>query len=150
MFAIYVGCANVLSNWNLAKCLLFISSVEVVQSFRNFSQCTTVTAALYVKLWTIEHMENKLWAFRTNFLYCNNTHIYFSWLICAIKSRLVIGSWVWSMIRRQLHNLKLISQWTKWPPFRRRYFQTHFCEWSFVFWLKFHWSLFPRFQLIIA
>ena len=24
----------------------------------------------------------------------------------------------------------LISPWTKWPPFRRRYFQVHSCEWK--------------------
>ena len=24
----------------------------------------------------------------------------------------------------------VISPWTKWPPFRRRYFQMHFCEWK--------------------
>ena len=37
--------------------------------------------------------------------------------------------------------------WTKWTPFRRQYFQMHFCE---SFWFKFHWSLFPRFQLTIT
>ena len=34
---------------------------------------------------------------------------------------------------------------TKWPPFRRRYFQIRF-----VFWLKFHRSLFLRARLIIT
>ena len=37
--------------------------------------------------------------------------------------------------------------WTKWSLFCRRYFQMHFREWSFVFSLKFHWSLFVRVQL---
>ena len=33
--------------------------------------------------------------------------------------------------------------WTKWLPFRRRYFQMHFREWKvFIFWSIFHWSLF--------
>ena len=41
--------------------------------------------------------------------------------------------------------------WTKWPSFRRRHIQTHF-PWmkKFEFWLKFHWSLFPRVQLTIT
>ena len=40
---------------------------------------------------------------------------------------------------------------TKWPPFRRRYFQTHFCEqFFFVFRFKFHISLFLRVQLTIT
>ena len=40
---------------------------------------------------------------------------------------------------------------TKWPPFRRRYFQVYFFRMkSIVFWLKFHWSLFLRVQLIIT
>ena len=29
--------------------------------------------------------------------------------------------------------LYLISPWTKWPPFCRRYFQMHFCEWKFLY-----------------
>ena len=86
-----------------------------------------------------------------------------------------------------LQQHQLISPWTKWPPFHRRYFQMHFrdiithpcpntCKsilthwgqdkmagisqttcsntfcWmnSFVFWLKFHWSLFQRVQLTIT
>ena len=37
----------------------------------------------------------------------------------------------------------LIFPWTKWPPFRRRHFRTHFLEWkSSIFLLKFHWSFF--------
>ena len=39
---------------------------------------------------------------------------------------------------------ELISAWAKWPPFRRWFFQMHI---RFVFWLKFHWSLFLRAQL---
>ena len=27
----------------------------------------------------------------------------------------------------------LISPWTKWPPFHRRYFQVHFCEWKILY-----------------
>ena len=44
--------------------------------------------------------------------------------------------------------IQLISPWTKWLPFRRRYFQMHF-SWMkiFQFWLKFHWSLFLNVQL---
>ena len=38
----------------------------------------------------------------------------------------------------------LISLWTKWPPFCRRYFQMHFHDENFVFWFIFHWSLFLR------
>ena len=53
--------------------------------------------------------------------------------------------------------LFFINRWTlthwgrdKWLPFSRRHFQTHFLEWKiFEFWLKFHWSLFLRFQLTI-
>ena len=34
----------------------------------------------------------------------------------------------------QHHRLQqLISPWTKWPPFRRRYFQMHFREWKVVY-----------------
>ena len=34
--------------------------------------------------------------------------------------------------------------WTKWPPFHRRYFQMHFREWTFfIFWLKFT-EVFPK------
>ena len=41
--------------------------------------------------------------------------------------------------------------WTKRPPFRRRYFQTHFRESKvFLFWLKFHWRLFLMVQLTIT
>ena len=29
-----------------------------------------------------------------------------------------------------IHSPQLISPWTKWPPFRRRYFQMHFREWK--------------------
>ena len=38
----------------------------------------------------------------------------------------------------------------KWTTLFRRHFQTHF-SWTkiVVFWLQFHWNLFPRFQLSI-
>ena len=40
--------------------------------------------------------------------------------------------------------------WTKWLPFCRRHFQTHFDERkSFLFRVEFHWSLLPRVQLTI-
>ena len=46
---------------------------------------------------------------------------------------------------------RLISPWTKWLPFHRQHLQMYFHKWkwlkSFVFWFKFHWSLFPRVQL---
>ena len=43
----------------------------------------------------------------------------------------------------QVGHVNSFPPWTKWPPFRRRYFQMYFREWkSFVFWLKFYWSLF--------
>ena len=29
--------------------------------------------------------------------------------------------------------LKLICPWTKWPPFRRRYFQMHFRQWKVLY-----------------
>ena len=45
-----------------------------------------------------------------------------------------------------------ISPWTKWPPFRRRYFEINLFSGmkSFIFWLKFHLSLFLRVQLTIS
>ena len=45
---------------------------------------------------------------------------------------------------------RLISPWSKWPPFRRRYFLCIFTNENFVFWLKFHRSLFTRFKLTIS
>ena len=46
---------------------------------------------------------------------------------------------------------RLISpKWTKWPPFRRRYFQTNFREWKFSFRSKHHPSLFLKVQLTIT
>ena len=29
-------------------------------------------------------------------------------------------------------SIRLISPWTKWPPFRRRHFQMHFLEWKCI------------------
>ena len=54
------------------------------------------------------------------------------------------------LIRATIYWLKLISHKAIWPPFRRRCFQTHFrkCK-NFVFWLKFHWTLFLSDQLTI-
>ena len=37
----------------------------------------------------------------------------------------------------KVRHTQLISHWTKWPPFRRRHFQMHFCEWKV---LCFDWS----------
>ena len=36
---------------------------------------------------------------------------------------------------------------TKCLPFCRRHFQAHFLIWKLLFRFKFHWNLFPRFQL---
>ena len=58
-------------------------------------------------------------------------------------TRLLIG-WKHRLQKPSAKLLTLIFPWTKWPPFRRRCFQMHFREWSFVFWSKFHWSLFLR------
>ena len=40
--------------------------------------------------------------------------------------------------------LQLISPWSKWPPFRRRYFQVHFCEWTRQIWGI--WKLRPAYS----
>ena len=37
--------------------------------------------------------------------------------------------------------IELISYWKKWPPFRRRRFQTHFREYFFLFWFPIHWRI---------
>ena len=43
---------------------------------------------------------------------------------------------------------QFIPPWTKWPPFRRRYFQMHFhlCK-VFIFWLKLHLIFSRKVQL---
>ena len=50
-----------------------------------------------------------------------------------------------SRIARSSAAMVIISPWKKWLPFHRRHFQVHFHEWKkYVFWFKFHWSLFPK------
>ena len=36
---------------------------------------------------------------------------------------------------------------TRWPPYCRRHFQTHFLEWKYGFRVKFHWISFLMFKL---
>ena len=46
---------------------------------------------------------------------------------------------------------QLISLWTIWLPFRRRYIQMYFREWKgFLFWMNLHWSLFLRVHLTMT
>ena len=40
--------------------------------------------------------------------------------------------------------------WTKWPPLRKRYFQTHFCEWKFCILIEIYLSLFLMVQIAIT
>ena len=39
--------------------------------------------------------------------------------------------WIEAQVSELL--LQLISLWTKWPPFRRWFFQTHFREWKILY-----------------
>ena len=39
--------------------------------------------------------------------------------------------YVWVHVRHRGFNSSL--PWTKWPPFRRRHFQIHFCEWKVLY-----------------
>ena len=48
------------------------------------------------------------------------------------------------------NELTHLPHWTKWPLYARWHFQTHFHEGkNFVFWFKFHWTLFLRVQSTI-
>ena len=47
--------------------------------------------------------------------------------------------------------LKLITPWTKWPPFWQTTLSNEFSWMKMVeFWFKFHWNLFPWVQLTIG
>ena len=48
--------------------------------------------------------------------------------------------WVCCPLRIQT-SVNSYTPWTKWPPFRRRYFKYICWMTSFVFWLRFYWGL---------
>ena len=88
--------------------------------------------------------------------------IIFKWVFVSFKIRTLSGYWgmyleaeKYGVIYLQIIFVKLThprATWTKWTPFRRRYFQTHFIELKVLYFFvsKFHWSLFLRVQLTIT
>ena len=57
---------------------------------------------------------------------------------------------LFSLLNTSTSSTLIYLPWTKWPPFRRRYFHTHFVNEKFYILSKLHWSLFLRAQLTIT
>ena len=51
---------------------------------------------------------------------------------------------IWGHVTTLVRSHYLIFSWTKWPPFRRRHFQVHFCEWRVWIWIKIQLKFVPR------
>ena len=65
------------------------------------------------------------------------------WLWSLVRQHMMVSGWVrrnfkyialewqFDLVRRK--DTVIISPWTKWPPFRRRYFHMHFLEWKYLY-----------------